>query len=280
MALIIFAAALALAFMESRRDSYDTPNEWRSEVRISVVLGALAVSVQMLLSQRDAALPSPGDVAFLALVVFVADDFLYYVSHRLAHRVNLFWASHAVHHSPVRFDFFMGLRQPPTWLLTPAALAPAMLIVIGAPATLVALSAAIRALHHFVLHTERVRHLHRLAEFIFNTPSHHRVHHSVDVGCIDRNFGGILIVWDHLFGTFAAEPAQGIKAYGLVHANHRNAWGIVTDPWRRLAGGVLQAPSLWEGVWVVFAPPSSAHALPRVGHSFACGQLQRMTDLG
>jgi len=251
----VFAVAATAAVFEASRRAYGTDTEWRREIWISFVLGAAALAIEV-------ALPSGATISFaggLALValVFLADDLLYYVSHRLSHRVSLFWASHAVHHSPSRYNFLTGLRQPPTWLLTPAAVAPLVLLAVGAPAGLVAASAAVRGVHHFVIHTERVRKLPAWVEFVFNTPSHHRVHHGIEDGCIDRNFGGVLIIWDRLFGTFAAEPARGVAQYGLLHPTRPTAWHTMLDPWRGLLARIGAAPKLSGKLRTLFAPPSA-----------------------
>lgn len=253
--LLLFLIAVAAALLEASARAYPSPAEWRREARISLILGAAAVIVEMLAPDHGAKHAVNISIA-LALGVFLADDLLYYCSHRLAHRIALFWASHAVHHSPSRYNFFTGLRQPPTWLLTPAAVAPIILIAAGAPVILVAASAAVRGVHHFLIHTERVRHLPGWIEFIFNTPSHHRVHHGVEPGCIDRNFGGVLIIWDRLFGTFTAEPQRGVRRYGLIHATGPSALRTALDPWIALARATHRAPTVRRKLALVFGPPS------------------------
>lgn len=257
LALAVFAAAAALAFLEARRSSYESHAHWRVEVRTSLALGAVALAIDLALP-RQAAPMSWEHGLLLGLAVFLADDFLYYVSHRLAHRVHLFWASHAVHHSPERYNLFTGLRQPPTWLITPAAVAPVLLIALGAPAALVAASATVRAIHHFLIHTERVRRLPAPIEFVFNTPSHHRVHHASETHLLDKNFGGVLIVWDRLFGTFAPEPQAGVAAFGLVHPTGSGVWRTFAEPWARLIRAAAHAPSPAQAARVVLAPPEAA----------------------
>lgn len=253
LAFAIFLAAAAVAILEARRSAYEDRAEWRREVRVSIALGAAALAIEIMLPDAGGVSWSGG--AALALAVFIADDFLYYLSHRLAHRVSVFWASHAVHHSPRCYNFLTGLRQPPTWILTPAALAQLALLAAGAPAGLVAASAALRGVHHFVIHTERVRRLPAWIEFIFNTPSHHRVHHAIEPGCIDRNFGGVLIIWDRLFGTFAGEPDSGATHYGLVHPTRAGALYVMLDPWRTLARRLEATPVLKEKLRIALGPP-------------------------
>jgi sterol desaturase/sphingolipid hydroxylase (fatty acid hydroxylase superfamily) len=254
--LLLFAIAAAAALLEASVRAYPSPAEWRREARISLILGACAVLVEMLAPDHGAK-HTPHVTLALAFAVFLADDLLYYCSHRLAHRVALFWASHAVHHSPSRYNFFTGLRQPPTWLFTPAALAPIILIAAGAPVILVAASAAIRGVHHFIIHTERVRRLPAWIELIFNTPSHHRVHHATEPGCVDRNFGGVLIIWDRLFGTFAAEPETGVHNYGLIHPTRPSALHTALDPWIALARTAGAAPAR-RRLGVLFGPPGTS----------------------
>jgi sterol desaturase/sphingolipid hydroxylase (fatty acid hydroxylase superfamily) len=259
MAAAVFIAAIAAALLEARANAYANRDEWRAEARTSCILGATALLIEALLPARNSAEAS-GAGLMLAVLVFFADDFLYYLSHRLAHRVAFFWASHAVHHSPRRYNFFTGLRQPPTWILTPAALAPVVLLSFGAPAGLVAACAGIRGLHHFLIHTERVRRLPRWIEYVFNTPSHHRVHHSAESRCLDRNFGGVLIIWDRLFGTVRAEPDQGVRTYGLVHPTGAGAWRTMIDPWRTLFARVRKAPGLAGKLTAIIGPPQPLFA--------------------
>ena len=252
--LIVFTLAVCLALVETRRNKRD--GRWRAELRISIALGLFAVLLKLLTAPQGAPLAITGESFVLFGLVFLLDDFLYYAAHRTAHRVNVFWASHAVHHSSTRYNFFMGLRQPPTWLFTPAAAAPFALILLGFPVALVALSGGIRALHHFLLHTERIGRLPAPIEFIFNTPSHHRVHHSSEARHLDRNYGGVLIVWDRLFGSFTAEPAEGLARYGVVGApSDASLRGVVLHPWLKLSERVRGARSLKAKAAALLAAP-------------------------
>lgn len=254
LALAVFGFAVVLALVEARARSYASRAEWRDEVRTSCLLGGAALLIDMVVPRPISAAGAEASI-LLAAFVFLADDFLYYLSHRLGHRVAFFWASHAVHHSPQRYNFLTGLRQPPTWLLTPAAVAPLVLLVLGAPAAFVAASAGMRGVHHFLIHSERVRRLPIWIEYVFNTPSHHRVHHGVSADCIDRNFGGVLIIWDRLFGTFSIESDDGVRRYGLLHPTGAGAWRTMADPWRALATQVAAAPGIASKVALILSPP-------------------------
>jgi sterol desaturase/sphingolipid hydroxylase (fatty acid hydroxylase superfamily) len=253
--LAVFAVAVAAALIEASAATYPNSAEWRREARISVILGAAAILVELAVPDHPGLRAGVAWSAALGVAVFLSDDFLYYWSHRLAHKVSFFWASHAVHHSPSRYNFLTGLRQPPTWILTPAAIAPVLLLLCGAPPALVAISAAIRGIHHFIIHTDRVRALPGWIERVFNTPSHHRVHHAVEAACLDRNFGGVLIVWDRLFGTFVSEADAQPARYGLVCPTHPSAWRTVLDPWIDIFWRARQATGLGARLRVLLAPP-------------------------
>ena len=154
---------------------------------------------------------SPGSV-WTWVLLFFAEDLAYYAFHRAHHRVRLLWASHVVHHSSVRFNLSTALRQ--SW--TPMSGLPFWmpLALLGIPPWMILLQQSISLIYQFFLHTERVDRLWRPIEFVFNTPSHHRVHHGSNNVYLDRNYGGILIIWDRLFGTF--EPEGERVVYGLT----------------------------------------------------------------
>ena len=146
------------------------------------------------------------------LVIFFAEDLAYYWYHRAHHEIRFLWASHVVHHSSQHYNFSTALRQ--TW--TPFGGVPfwAPLALLGVPPWAIFLQQSISLLYQFFLHTERVGKLWRPVELVMNTPSHHRVHHGMNTRYLDRNYGGILIIWDRLFRTF--EPEGERVVYGLT----------------------------------------------------------------
>ncbi|MFI5123118.1 MAG: sterol desaturase family protein [Vicinamibacteria bacterium] len=146
------------------------------------------------------------------VLLFFADDFSYYWFHRISHESRGFWASHVVHHSSQHYNLSTALRQTwvpmtyfPFWLWMPA---------VGFEPWMVLLAQAWSLIYQFWIHTEKIRKLPRWFEAIFNTPSHHRVHHGVNDQYLDRNYGGILIIWDRLFGTY--EPEGERVRYGVT----------------------------------------------------------------
>ncbi|MET0910613.1 MAG: sterol desaturase family protein, partial [Ilumatobacteraceae bacterium] len=145
-------------------------------------------------------------------VAIVAWDFLYYWDHRWMHEVRLFWANHVSHHSGQRYNLSTALRQPWSGFLLSWVYLPMPLL--GIPAHQVIRAGQLNLLYQYWIHTEAIDRLPRPIESVFNTPSHHRVHHGSDPQYLDRNYGGVLIVWDRLFGTF--EPEIRRVTYGLT----------------------------------------------------------------
>ncbi len=138
------------------------------------------------------------------LLLFLADDFCFYWFHRASHKLGLLWMSHVVHHSSNEFNLSVGLRQ--TWLPFLGVFFWLPLAFAGfAPVHILAVQ-AISLSYQFLMHTQLLN-LPRTLGLVFNTPSHHRVHHGMNAEYLDRNFAGVFIVWDKLFGTFAPEQA-------------------------------------------------------------------------
>jgi sterol desaturase/sphingolipid hydroxylase (fatty acid hydroxylase superfamily) len=145
-------------------------------------------------------------------VALLGKDFVFYWFHRASHESRLLWAGHVVHHSSEHFNLSTALRQ--AW--TPLTAWPfgAVLILLGVNPALFVLSTSINLLYQFWIHTEAIDKLWRPIEYVFNTPSHHRVHHGMNPQYLDKNYGGILIVFDRLFRSF--EPEVEPVRYGIT----------------------------------------------------------------
>jgi sterol desaturase/sphingolipid hydroxylase (fatty acid hydroxylase superfamily) len=165
------------------------------------------------------------------IAAVLVDDFCYYWFHRMSHEVRFLWAAHVNHHSSRKYNLSTALRQPWTtpftsfWFWTPMPLLgfePAMIFTVQ----------ALSLLYQFWIHTEAIGSLGAM-EHVLNTPSHHRVHHATNVRYLDRNHGGLLIVWDRLFGTFEREREQPV--YGLSkNIETYNPVEIAFHEWRAL----------------------------------------------
>ncbi|RNC87101.1 MAG: sterol desaturase family protein [Winogradskyella sp.] len=149
------------------------------------------------------------------VLLFFADDISYYWFHRISHECRLFWASHVIHHSSQHYNLSTALRQTWSggfytfifWLWLP---------LLGFHPAMILLQMSISLLYQFWIHTEAIDKMPKWFEAIFNTPSHHRVHHGNNPIYLDRNHAGILIIWDKLFGTFQPELETEKVTYGLV----------------------------------------------------------------
>jgi len=178
---------------------------------------------------------------------FFADDFSYYWFHRTAHSVRWFWASHVVHHSSERYNLAAALRQTWTGNITGAFLFWTWMPFIGFHPGMVMFMQAISLLYQFWIHTEVINKMPRWYEFIFNTPSHHRVHHGSDVLYLDKNHAGSLIIWDRMFGTFQKEEYR--PKYGLTkNVNTFNPVYVAFHEWANIVKDMRKAKT-WKDAW-------------------------------
>jgi sterol desaturase/sphingolipid hydroxylase (fatty acid hydroxylase superfamily) len=189
------------------------------------------------------------------VLLFLLEEFAYYWYHRSAHRMRLLWATHAVHHSPDELTLASAYRLAWTPVLSASWVFFLPVIWIGFNPFLVFGLLGISLVYQFWLHSTLIPKLGPL-EYIFNTPSAHRVHHASNEAYLDRNYGGILIVFDRLFGTYR-EEAEGVSlTYGLVHPQtSNNPLVIVYGEFVALLRDVIKAKS-WGDRWrLVFMPP-------------------------
>lgn len=185
-------------------------------------------------------------------LLWLAEDFTFYWYHRASHRIRFMWADHVNHHSSQHYNLSTALRQPViemawVWVLW------LPLVWIGFHPVAVALMAGLNLLYQFWIHTESVRST-GIFERFMNTPSHHRVHHGSNPEYIDKNYGGWLIVWDKLFGTFTPETVP--VRYGLVHnISTFNPFKVVTHEWAYLLRQSWNAKGWRNKLAWTFGPP-------------------------
>lgn len=188
--------------------------------------------------------------------IFVADDFCYYWFHRLSHQHRIWWAAHVNHHSSQHYNFSTALRQTWTGTLALTWILWLPLALLGFPPALIVFQMGLSLVYQFWIHTEAVGRLPRALEWLFNTPSHHRVHHATNPRYLDANYGGILILWDRLFGSFVAEDAAEPCRYGIVkNLGSFNPLTIAFHEWLALAQDFAAAGSLRGRLMVLFRPP-------------------------
>ena len=227
-------------------------------VREYVVYAFVGVSlagplIDLAWRHRLATVPLDGFVSFALL--FLGQEFCYYWYHRAAHRVRWFWATHAVHHSPNEFNLGIAYRFGWTGKIAGNALFFVPMIWLGFAPKAVFAALALNLLYQFWLHAEWVPKLGWL-EYVLNTPSHHRVHHASNTDYIDANYGGVLIVFDRLFGTFVAERPDLPCRYGLVKPLiSNNPIRIAFHEWVNLLDDLRGARSWREAIGYLFGPP-------------------------
>lgn len=190
------------------------------------------------------------------VLAFFAEDFTYYLYHRNAHNIRYFWASHVIHHSSQHYNLSTALRQTWTGTFSGSFVFWLWLPLIGFEPIMILFLQSVSLLYQFWIHTEVVHKLPNWFEFLFNTPSHHRVHHASNLKYLDKNHAGVLIIWDRLFGTFKKEEER--PTYGLTkNINTFNPLRIATHEWSDMFKDIWQHPK--HSLGYTFGPPGWSH---------------------
>ena len=193
------------------------------------------------------------DTWYWILLCFIGVDFFYYWAHRSSHEINLLWLGHIVHHQSEEYNLSVALRQSSFqkvftfYFYFPMAL-------LGFDTKWFLLTGAFNLLYQFWIHTEVIKKMPRWYEYLFNTPSHHRVHHGRNPKYIDRNHSGTLMIWDRMFGTFQRE--EEAPTYGITTPT--NSWNPVManiQPFVRLWHELKRIPGFLNKFKFVFAQP-------------------------
>jgi sterol desaturase/sphingolipid hydroxylase (fatty acid hydroxylase superfamily) len=192
---------------------------------------------------------------YVWIYVILLVDLIWYLYHRASHRVRIMWAGHQAHHNSQRFNYSTALRQK--WNPWGELLFWVPLPLLGVPPWMIFSAFSVNLIFQFFVHTEKVDKLWRPIEFVLNTPSHHRVHHASDRDYLDKNYAGILIIWDRLFGTYAQEthrPTYGltknVDTFNPFRLQYYEYGAIIRDmrtshSWRARLG-YLFAPPGWQ----------------------------------
>jgi sterol desaturase/sphingolipid hydroxylase (fatty acid hydroxylase superfamily) len=257
----VVVASLIEAGVLSRRQAYD----WRA-AGVSLLDLALRITIQIFLPLTLAApliaLAYQNRLSTIALdggwaigALFVGQELCYYAYHRAAHRVRWFWCNHAVHHSPNQLNLSAAYRIGILGRLTGTPLFFVPLVWLGFPPRVVFAMLTLNLLYQFWIHATWIPKLGWL-EGVINTPSAHRVHHAANLEYLDANYGGVLMVFDRLFGTYRAERDDVPCRYGLVKPmTSYNPLRVEFDQWLRLARDLGQARSLRAVLGTLLMPP-------------------------
>jgi sterol desaturase/sphingolipid hydroxylase (fatty acid hydroxylase superfamily) len=217
---------------------------------------------------------------------FVLDDFAYYVFHRSAHRVRWFWASHVIHHSSQHYNLSTALRQTWTGFFSLSFAFRLPLFLIGFPPAMVFFCVGINLLYQFWIHTEMIGRMPSWFEAVMNTPSHHRVHHGVNPRYLDRNYAGVFIVWDRMFGSFEPERDEDRPVYGIVRqlGSFNILWAAFHE-WIGIARDLWTAPGWRNKLDYVWREPGWSHDGTRetsdtIRAKWRAAQARAVADVG
>ena len=254
---VLIAVELAIARARGRRlarfqDSINSLSCGVGQQVLGVGLTAITIGAYVVIYERWAVTRLDVSAAWVWICGGLGVDLCYYWMHRASHRVGFLWAGHVVHHQSEEYNLTTALRQS----TLQGALGAAFywpLALLGLPPEVFITLSTINTLYQFWIHTRLVGKLGPL-EWVLNTPSHHRVHHAIDPEYIDKNYAGILIIWDRLFGTFVEEKRE--PAYGTVKPLHSwNPLWANLEAWAYMWRLSRASSRLRDRVWAFFAPP-------------------------
>lgn len=258
--LLVIAEILAARFLHTRGayEAKDTAASLGmglgSTVAGLLIGGVTAAATLFTWEHRVFTIPYTAWWAWVAL--FLLEDLTYYVFHRVSHEHRFWWAAHVNHHTSQHYNLSTALRQTWTGGVAGTWLLWLPLVFFGFPPGMVAVQKGISLVYQFWIHTEAIGRLPKPIEFIFNTPSHHRVHHARNPRYLDRNYAGILIIWDRMFGTFEEESAEEPCRYGIVkNLGDFNILRVAFHEWLGIGRDLLSARSLRDAIGYVFGPP-------------------------
>ena len=193
----------------------------------------------------------PTTIAWFATAVFIS-DFIWYFYHKSGHRINLFWGAHIIHHQSEDYNYSVALNLTPFQVFV-RVLFWSLMPMLGFTPEVVLGTHLVIGVYQFLLHTTLIPKL-GIVEYLFVTPSHHRVHHGSNEEYLDKNYGGILIIWDRMFGTFAEEKADVV--YGItMDINSRDFLTSVFHYYKNLGFQMKQLPTLKDKLLLLVSGP-------------------------
>jgi len=216
--------------------------------------GVVAATTLWVYHHRLFTIPMTAIWAWVA--IFFLEDLTYYGFHRLSHERRFWWAAHVNHHSSQHYNLSTALRQTWTGGLNGTWLLWMPLAFLGFPPAMIAIEKGISLVYQFWIHTEAIKRLPKPIEAVFNTPSHHRVHHARNPRYLDRNYAGILIIWDRMFATFEPELDEEPPRYGIVkNLGDFNIVRVAFHEWIGIGKDLTRARSVRDAFGYVFGPP-------------------------
>ncbi|WP_417591898.1 sterol desaturase family protein [Parasphingorhabdus sp.] len=228
---------------------------------IGILTGGLVLALSLWVYQHriiDIEI-SAANLLWLVPLAFVLDDFTYYWFHRTAHRVRWFWAAHVIHHSSQHYNLSTALRQTWTGFFALSFIFSLPLFFIGFPPALIFFLSGLNLVYQYWIHTEAIDRMPKWFEAVMNTPSHHRVHHATNPRYLDRNYAGVFIIWDKMFGTYEPETdAENIR-YGIIkNLDSFNLFWAAFHEWIGIAKDLWSAPWHYKINYLI-KPPGWSH---------------------
>ncbi|MCD2174145.1 sterol desaturase family protein [Rhizobium sp. C4] len=245
-------SAMAIEYLANLPDANETHDvrETASSLTIAVInktvgyLTAGITALPLLILYEYRIFTIPADNVLALLTAFVLTDFCYYWHHFAMHKVRVLWASHSVHHSATRLNLTAAVRLGLGGQLAGGFLFYSPLVLLGFHPLVVYAMLGLGLAYQLFIHPAKAPDLGPL-EWVLNTPKHHQVHHASNAPCLDKNFGGVFIVFDRLFGTFAKAPEDESLQFGLVGKRPtNNPLAILFGEWARIARDLIRARSL------------------------------------
>ena len=235
-----------------------------SNIIVVILLGSVIATIHY--TVYDYRLFEIASTPLSIFICFILDDCRYYWSHRLSHTIRWCWAAHVIHHSSQHYNLSTALRQPWFSVVNGLLILQLPLIFLGFDPLVVLFVASLNLFYQFFIHTETIDKLPKWVEALFNTPSHHRVHHGRNLRYLDANYAGVLIIWDKLFGTFVPEQSDEKVQYGLVHnIGTFNPIRVATHEYVSIFKDVLKANISWKDRFhYLFSPPGWSHDGSRI----------------
>ena len=261
-AIPFFALMIALEtyFSLWQEKNYDRKDVWTNialgfgSAFFGLIFGYLQAFFYGLIFNNLALYQMPMDTWWAWTILLFADDFLYYWFHRISHEVRFFWNFHVVHHSSNQYNLSVAVRQSwfsgiTHWLFY------LPLAFVGFPLWSFVFMHGLNLIFQFWIHTKTIKKMPNWFEYVFNTPSHHRVHHGVNDEYLDKNYAGIFILFDRMFGSFTEEKAE--VRYGIIKPIDSYNWlWINTHGWFETWETMKTRKSLYGKLRCVFGAPA------------------------
>lgn len=249
----------------SHRKFYGTWKETAMNIYLTLVNAGVnfllrAISLFVLIFFAQYALPIDWNPVAYWIVLFILEDLMFWVEHYVDHNVRFFWASHVTHHSSEEYNLTTGFRSS-VFMPLYRFMYFIPLALLGFKPIDILFMYAITQIYGILVHTQYIKSMPKWFEYIFVSPSHHRVHHASNIPYLDKNMGMALIIWDRMFGTFAEELPDEKPVYGLVKPldNPHHPVKVIFHEWGSISQVLRAKLPFSTKLKYLFNPPGWSH---------------------